>query len=174
MYMKKLFAIAVISIFCFSCTVDESTVVIKEAELTTFILVRHAEKGNDDPRNPSLNEEGIQRAEKLLQMISPSKIDAVYSSPYKRTEQTVSDIAAKYGVEITEYNPSSTDFVASAMEKHAGKMILVSGHSNTTPSLANYLTSTEDFQQLDESEYDKVFIISLSEIGKASVVVLSY
>ena len=172
--MKKLFAFAILIFSILSCTVEQKTEIIEKAEVTTFILVRHAEKGTDDPRNPSLNEEGLARAERLLQMLSPSQIDAVYSSPYKRTEQTVADIASKYDVEITEYNPSSNDFVADAMEMYEGKTILVSGHSNTTPSLANYLTGTENFQQLDESEYDKVFIISLTEVGKANVVVLSY
>ena len=30
-----------------------------QTDVTTFILVRHAEKSKDDPRDPSLSEEGI-------------------------------------------------------------------------------------------------------------------
>ena len=69
-------------------------------DVTTFILVRHAEKSTDDPRDPSLSEEGIKRAEALKTMLSQADIAALYSSPYKRTKGTVQPIAeAKAEVE---------------------------------------------------------------------------
>ena len=33
--------------------------------ITTFILVRHAEKATDDPKDPNLSEAGLMRAQSL-------------------------------------------------------------------------------------------------------------
>ena len=60
-------------------------------EVTTFILVRHAEKGKDDPRDPNLNEEGIKRAQALNTLLAQADVAALYSSPYKRTKSSSVD-----------------------------------------------------------------------------------
>lgn len=166
--MKKLLFVALFSICYLNCMSQNST------QSTTFILVRHAEKGTDDPRNPSLNEDGKLRAEKLLSMLSSAEIKAIYSSPYKRTKETVAPLASQLGIEIQEYNPSKNSFADDALKNYQGKTVLVSGHSNTVPGLANYLLGEKRFEQLDESEYGKIFIVTVTEIGKASVIVLNY
>ncbi|WP_323756048.1 phosphoglycerate mutase family protein [Roseivirga sp.] len=170
--MKNFLFVALFS-FCFlGCTPQPAEVV--EVPSTTFILVRHAEKGTDDPRNPSLNEEGILRAEKLLNMLSSAEVGAIYSSPYKRTRETVAPLASQLGLEIQEYNPSENTFADEALKSYQGKTILVSGHSNTVPGLANYLLGEDKFKQLDESEYSKIFIVTVDTVGKARVMVLNY
>tara|TARA_R110000796_G_scaffold252627_1_gene388996 strand:- start:82193 stop:82696 length:504 start_codon:yes stop_codon:yes gene_type:complete len=167
MTMKKLLFVALFSV-CYLGCIAQST------QSTTFILVRHAEKGTDDPRNPSLNAEGKLRAEKLLNMLSDVEIGAIYSSPYKRTKETVTPLSAKLGLEIQEYNPSKNSFADEALKSYQGKTVLVSGHSNTVPGLANYILGEEKFKQLDESEYGKIFILTVDAIGKAKVMVLNY
>ena len=42
---------------------------------TTFILVRHAEKGTDDPRDPDLSDAGKQRAQVLANLLKETKVD---------------------------------------------------------------------------------------------------
>jgi hypothetical protein len=43
------------------------------------------------------------------------------------------------------------------------KRIVVVGHSNTTPALANLLIRQEKYKVLDESEYDKIWIIKIKK-----------
>ncbi|MHA7101035.1 SixA phosphatase family protein [Roseivirga pacifica] len=165
--MKRILLLAAL---CFSFA---STTLAQE-ELTTFILVRHAEKGTDDARNPNLSEIGKARAEKLKVVLASTEIAAIYSTPYKRTEQTVAPIATSLGLKVQPYDPSNMDIVVDVLKAHKGKTVLVSGHSNTTPIVANFLLGVEKFGWLKEDEYDKIFIVTVSDIGKGTVNVLSY
>ena len=57
---------------------------------TTFILLRHAEKQTENPRerNPDLTAEGLARANDWLKVLQIPKVDAVYSTPFLRTKNT--------------------------------------------------------------------------------------
>lgn len=143
-------------------------------ELTTFILVRHAEKAADDPRNPSLSEEGMKRVENLKALLAPMEITAVYSTPFKRTRNTVATIATANSLEVMDYNYQNPELLKELMAKHEGGTILISGHSNTTPVLVNQLLGEEKFAWLKEDEYDKLFIVTLSSIGEGKLTLLSY
>jgi 2,3-bisphosphoglycerate-dependent phosphoglycerate mutase len=57
--------------------------------------------------------------------------------------------------------------------KQAGKTIVVAGHSNTIPGLVNLLLHDNKFKNLDDNEYDKIFVVTV-ENDKASVKVLTY
>jgi len=171
--MKFLASISLVFYLLFSgCA--QAQEVKEESTLTTYILIRHAEKGTDDPRNPSLNEEGMERAQNLVALLKHVDINVLYSTPYKRTQQTIQPLADKYALSINEYNPSSMDFLKEAWAQNKGKTIVISGHSNTTPKVANYLLGDAKFADLNESEYDKVFVVTINEIGKGTVTVLSY
>lgn len=165
--MKRLFTILLITGLSLSSALAQN-------DLTTFILVRHAEKANDDPRNPSLSEIGLARANKLMEVLQSNDITAIYSTPYKRTQSTVAPIAKAKGLTVEDYNFQSPTFIQEMLDKHKGGIILVSGHSNTTPMVANKLLGEEKFALLDENEYSKIFIITVSSIGKGSVVVQKY
>lgn len=145
-----------------------------QTDVTTFILVRHAEKSKDDPRDPSLSEEGVKRAESLNKILMQADIAALYSTPYKRTKSTVQPIADAKGLEINIYDPRSADFLKEIMEKYKGQTIVISGHSNTTPLVANLLTGSDQFKQLSEDDYSKIYMVSVSEIGKGTATILTY
>jgi len=165
--MKKLF-------FALFLICSVTSLSAQDSDLTTFILVRHAEKGNDDPRNPNLSEIGKARAESLKTMLMNAGVTAVYSTPYKRTQQTAEPLASAMGLEVQSYNPRSMDFLADIWKNHKGGTILITGHSNTTPFVANSLIGKDTFEMLDEKEYDKIFVVTGTASGKAKVTVLSY
>lgn len=56
---------------------------------TTLILVRHAEKVKDGSNDPILTPEGKVRANELMYILKHVELSAIYSTPYKRTQQTV-------------------------------------------------------------------------------------
>jgi len=143
-------------------------------ETTTFILVRHAEKMDDGTKDPALSEKGQARANSLAEHLRETEITAIYSTSYRRTLDTVEKIAQEKGLAITEHDPFQADALNAIMGKHRGGIVLISGHSNTTPHLANRLLGEEKFQQLDESEYENIYIITVTEIGQGQVIHLKY
>jgi len=64
-------------------------------------------------------------------------------------------------------------FVKKLIKEHAGEVVLIVGHSNTTPFLVNMVLGEDKFQQLDESDYDEIFIVKSKEVGKGKVEVKS-
>ena len=142
---------------------------------TIFILVRHAEKADDDTRNPPLGEDGKTRSTNLAEMLKNQDITALYSTPFKRTQETLQPIAVMKSLEVHNYDPyAKGEWLATLMEKHTGGTVVVSGHSNTIPLLANVLLGSETFSRFDENDYTNLIIIVANEVGKGKLVRLTF
>ena len=137
--------------------------------ITTLFLVRHAEKAIDGSADPVLTPAGAARAEELAYMLGHVKLDAVYSTPYSRTKQTVLPTAKQKGLEVKLYKPGEKDFLKKVLEEYPGGAVLIVGHSNTIPGLANELTCHSEFRDLDDATYDNLFIASVPVEGKAVI-----
>jgi len=160
--MKYLILFLSFSVYTSTCQSPKPTDVA-----TTIYLVRHAEKEKDGTRDPNLTDEGRARAQRIAQRLKDEKLDAVYSTDYKRTRQTAEPTAKMQGKEVTIYNPRDLEgFKKDLLEKHGkGQKVLVVGHSNTTPSLASLLDKMDSYEQIDESEYNDFFIIKILNNG---------
>ncbi|WP_425390216.1 SixA phosphatase family protein [Ekhidna sp.] len=144
-------------------------------EQTTFILVRHAEKALDGTNNPPLSEAGLQRANELAALLTSQEIDALYSTPFIRTEATLTPIGRAKGMEVQTYDPyAGESWLKKVLNKHSGGTIAISGHSNTIPKLANALLGKEEFQQFDDNDYSNLIIIVTNEVGKGKLVRLKF
>ena len=141
-------------------------------DLTTVILIRHAEK--QDTENPPLSRAGKQRAKKLTDMLSQTEVTAIYSTSYKRTKQTVRPLAKQKGLEIISYDPFDKSFVDSMLLRQKNGTVVICGHSNTTPLMANLLLGQQRFEQFDESDYGNILIVTVAEKGDAKAVRLRY
>lgn len=69
---------------------------------TTIYIVRHAEKDTSDPKNqdPELNAKGMDRALALAQKLKSEKLDGVFSTKFKRCNQTLALAAQNSDLEI--------------------------------------------------------------------------
>lgn len=141
-------------------------------DLTTVILIRHAEKQDSD--NPPLSKAGRQRAKKLAEMLSQTDVTAIYATPYKRTEQTIRPLAKQKELDIISYDPFNKSFIDSMLVKRKGGTVVICGHSNTTPLLANLLLGEQRFEQFDESDYGNILILTIAEKGNAKALRLRY
>ena len=142
--------------------------------VTTLIVLRHAEKQSTGT-NPSLSTAGQIRANNLSNILTNVNLDAIYSTNYNRTIQTVQPTATAKTISVSFYNPSSlTPFVDHVLSTYHDGTILVVGHSNTTPSLLNVLTGTSNYSNIPESEYDNLYIVTVFEKGRAEVVHFKY
>jgi len=137
---------------------------------STIILFRHAEKMSDS-RDPDLSAIGKERALTLFKMLNDLQVTELYSTPFNRTTQTIQPFAEALDLEIQTYDHRALDAFADSLKRKEG-VILVSGHSNTTPALVSALTG-EEIQRIDESEYDNLYIIQLKD-GKMMMTVLNY
>lgn len=149
--------------------------VAQSQPVTTFILVRHAEKGDDGTKDPGLTEAGMNRAEALVSLLKETKIDAIYSTAFKRTTNTVAPLSRAKSLPVQGYEAFKGDEIDRMLKQHAGGIVMVVGHSNNIPWIANYLIGKETYPSFEDSDYDNVFIVTVVEKGKtASVVRLSY
>jgi broad specificity phosphatase PhoE len=154
-----------------------STIVF--AQKTTYILIRHAEKDTTTTgstmmnADPPLSKAGEARAQKLITALQAYTTDAVYSTNYKRTIHTVQPIANSINKQVIIYSPKDMNYFASQLLKEKDKTILIAGHSNTTPALVNLLIKKEEYKSLDESVYNKIFIVTITP-EKTTVAITEY
>ena len=142
---------------------------------TMFILVRHAEKGDDGTKDPDLTEAGNTRANKLASILKKSEIDAIYSTAYKRTRNTVAPLATSKEISVADYEAFKTEAIDGMLKKHQGGTVVIAGHSNNIPWIANYLTGKEIYKDFADTEYENLLIVTVIEKGKNTKVVwLSY
>lgn len=133
-----------------------------------IILVRHAEKDvspNAVKADPDLTSEGYLRAQKFYETIKKYNPQRIYSTNYRRTRFTVSPLAdnilPKYRLMVEAYNPSEPEAFVQTLLNQTTKCIVVAGHSNTVPQLANLLLKQTKYKDLPDSEYGKIFIIKI-------------
>lgn len=159
--MKKIILFFLLSI---------GTTVYAQQAITTFILTRHAEKGDDGTKDPDLSKLGNERAQALLRMLNKTKVDAIYSTRYKRTQNTVMPLAQAKGLAISAYEGLKMEEIDQILDRHLGGTIVISGHSNNIPSIVNYLTGKVEYQSFDDTEYNNLIVVTLIEKGKTTKV----
>ena len=61
------------------------------------------------------------------------------------------------------YDPQNLNQMVDLIMSGKLKRIVVVGHSNTTPTLANLLIKQDKYKTLAESEYDKIWVIKIKK-----------
>jgi broad specificity phosphatase PhoE len=152
--------------------------VYRSANTTVVVLARHAEQELGTIQDPPLSAEGEQRAERLAQMFGRGKgvgrLDAIYVSDARRTQQTAAPLAERLGkqpVIVPAADIKGT--VSRIMREHQGGTVLIVGHSNTVPKLIHELTDI-DVAPIGGDEYDTLYVVSIPTFGHASVLRLEY
>jgi broad specificity phosphatase PhoE len=146
---------------------------------TTMIFVRHAEKALIPVGDPGLSPEGQARAAELARQLVDADvvagIDAIYSTPYRRTVETAQPVADALGLPINQYAPDDNEAVlAKILRNHKGKIILVVGHSDTLPTLIADLGASKKVPPIAEFEYDNIYLISIPWFGKTKTIRLRF
>ena len=146
---------------------------------TTVIFVRHAEKMATPPDDPGLSPAGQQRVAELTRQLVDADviagIDAVYATPYRRTEETARPVADALGLPLNSYNAADNEAIMEQIVRdHKGKIILVVGHSNTVPSLIGKMGASKKVPEIAENEYDNIYIVSIPWFGKTKTIRLRY
>lgn len=138
------------------------------AQDITIILLRHAEKDVSATANkddPELTSEGQKRAERLVATVKKYKPEQIFSTVFKRARATVTPLAENlnpdYRLQIQFYDYEELEDLARRLLKLKVKSVVIVGHATTTPELANLLVKQDKYQPLDDSEYNKIWIIKI-------------
>ena len=144
-----------------------------------MIFVRHAEKASVPADDPGLSPAGQRRVAELTRQLVDADvvagIDAVYSTPYRRTEETARPVAEALDLPINTYDAADTEAIMEHIVKvHKGKIILVVGHSNTLPLLMANMGASKKVPAIAENEYDNIYVVSIPWFGKTKTLRFKY
>jgi 2,3-bisphosphoglycerate-dependent phosphoglycerate mutase len=164
----RLFVLAAVLLFVFAAYAPVY------AQDKLIILVRHAEKADDEAADPELSEAGRQRAERLASVVGRYRPGRFYSTNFIRTRETLAPFARKRKKEVKLYNPREPQKLIDEIMQSRTKRFVVAGHSNSIPGLANLITKKELFKNLDESEYTVIWLIRIKNGKVTEVRLLDY
>jgi broad specificity phosphatase PhoE len=164
--MKKLILVSLLALLTFPSCAEKPE---KKEPISTYYLIRHAEKDRSDQtnRNPNLTEAGLKRAKNWATHFKTVSFDMVYSTDYNRTKQTAMPTAIVNNVELQFYNPSDIK-IEEFMEKTKGKTVLIVGHSNTTPTFTNGLLGEEKYKDIDDNNNANLYVVTVTKDSKSS------
>ena len=131
------------------------------ASSSTVVLVRHAEKAAESG-NPELTDAGLERARALARTVGDLGIDVIYSTPFRRTQQTVAPVALALALEVTVVEIADDHVAEMARRLRAeasGTVALYVGHSNTVPEIATAL-GCDEVPPVADDEYDTMWMVT--------------
>ncbi len=143
-----------------------------EHPVTVVVIVRHADKAAQPAADPPLTEAGTARAQALAEMLRNANVAAVFHTPTVRTRETALPTARQFGLtpEVLPLGPAAVhaEVVAEAVRKHAGKTVLVVGHSNT---VMKYIAALGGPVRPDlcDHQYDGIYTLVIAH-GETRVV----
>ena len=144
------------------------------APATVVLLVRHGEKAPGSGDVP-LSAEGEARATALAQVGRVAGVQVIITTQFARTRGTAAPLATTLNLtpdviaaqsDVRSHAAAIADAIR---QKHAGRTVLVVGHSNTIPPIVAALGG-ERFRDLCDPEYDALFIVVLSDQGPVRTV----
>ena len=135
-----------------------------------FVVVRHAEKSDDDPRDPSLSAAGQVRAQTLAASLADTPLTAAYATTYRRTQLTAAPAAQAHALAVVTYDAKQSpgDFAAQLRRSHRHGTVLVVGHSNTASEIAAALCACAVAPMADD-EFDRLLTIHIDATGTAKI-----
>lgn len=142
------------------------------AGATTVLVVRHAEKSGSG--DVDLSPAGFARADALAHVVAKASLDAIYTTNLKRTRQTADPTETATGLTATEFGPFEVEaLVGHLLDNHSGGTVLVVAHSNTVDDIVDRLGGPA-IDELDEDEFDSLFVVTRRCCWQADLSVLQY
>lgn len=146
---------------------------IAQSAPRTIFVVRHAEKGPENP-DPALIPAGQRRAAELARVLVGVPVTAIFASEFKRTQETVAPLAAQAGLTTVVVPAGKLDALIAALQAlPPGSRAVVASHSNLVHLIVERLSGVK-IPMLTDLDYDRLAVVTVSDGGKGEVVVLRY
>jgi len=158
--MKRIIAcISLLLIFLF----QPGLKALAQDDERAIYVVRHGEK-KVEKDDPALSEEGEKRALKLKEILQDKDIKAVYSSDTRRTRHTIIPFADEEGLYLQIYDTDDHGELVGKLQKEEDNVVVI-GHSNTIHHIINLLIGRTIMEEIDESDYENIFIVYIDQDG---------
>jgi broad specificity phosphatase PhoE len=140
-----------------------------------IFIVRHAERADaaSGPRpssgqggttmmadDPELSDAGRARAQALASLLKDAKIAAIFTTEFKRTQQTAAPLAEALAITPSTIPAKDSPGLMENLRSATGNVLVV-GHSNTIPQIIKDLGVTTGVV-LQDADYDNLFIVIMS------------
>ena len=128
---------------------------------TRYYIVRHAEKESAATMTSDvpLSNHGRQRALSLRDVLLDKNVNRIFPTNYARSLATAQPLSTATGIPIETYQATDSTFLIRLKEASRGNVLVV-GHSNTVDDIVNGLTGKELLQDLPETQYGDLFVVT--------------
>ncbi len=135
-----------------------------------LFVVRHAEKATTGGNDPELSAAGRERAGALARMLKDAEISTIFTTEFKRSQETAAPIAKATQVTPTIVPAKDIPALVEKLRSLKGNALVV-GHADTIPVVVKSL-GLETPVSIPENDYTRVFVIVMGE--KPQLVQLHY
>ena len=125
------------------------------------VIVRHAEKAANGGSDPDLSSTGRARADELARILKDSGITAIFTSEFKRTQETAAPSATSIGVTATVIPAKDTAALVAKLHQLNGNALVV-GHGDTIPNIIKALGIDSPINIPDE-DYSEFLIVTVGD-----------
>jgi 2,3-bisphosphoglycerate-dependent phosphoglycerate mutase len=126
-----------------------------------LFLIRHAEKATTGGNDPELSSAGQQRAEALARILKDSEITAIFTTEFKRTQETAAPTAKATRITPTIIPANDVAALGEKLRSLKGNSLVVA-HGNTIPDLLKALGIATPVN-IPEDDYSELFVIVLGD-----------
>lgn len=126
-----------------------------------IMLFRHGEKAAG--KNPHLTSVGKRRAAHLVSLIKADEKVTIFSSDYNRTKETAADLVRAFDKPAIIYDARDLKRLKAQVMALTGTVVII-GHSNTTPNLAELL-SNDKVAAMPETQFNRYFVLERQQQG---------
>src|SRR5437762_1068970 len=121
------------------------------------VIVRHAEKVANGGSDPDLSSTGRARADELGRILKDSAITAIFTSEFKRTQETAAPTATSIGVTATAVPAKDTAALVGKLHQLSGHALVV-GYGDTITHIIKSLGIDSPINIPDE-DYSEFLIV---------------
>jgi phosphohistidine phosphatase SixA len=125
------------------------------------VIVRHAEKATNGGNDPDLSSAGRARAEALARILKDSGITAIFTSEFKRTQETAAPAATATHVTPTVVAAKDTAALVTKLHQLNGNALVV-GHGDAIPNIVKALGINSPIN-IPDADYSELLIVVLGD-----------
>ena len=126
-----------------------------------IVIVRHAEKAANGGSDPDLSSAGRARADALARILKDAGITAIFTSEFKRTQETAAPAATLAHVAPTVVAAKDTAGLVAKLHQLNGNALVVA-HGNTIPNIIKALGINSAIN-IPGADYSELLIVTLGD-----------
>jgi broad specificity phosphatase PhoE len=125
------------------------------------VIVRHAEKAANGGDDPDLSSTGRARANELARILKDSGITAIFTTEFKRTQETAAPTATSIHLTPTVVAAKDTAALVTKLHQLNGNALVV-GHGDTIPNIIKALGINVPVN-IPDADYSELLIVTLGD-----------